>query len=607
MNDGAMAALVGAGLVGAAAVAVIVLLLTGVLRTPDFIVARFSGAAGPEHSARYYPPGTLAYQWLTLAPGGGQLSHSRELLERLDQYSAFEDWVDDSYEALEDATGIDLEADVMPWIGPDFSAALLEWDAASGEFDAAVTIGVRDREAAADFLDDWLDYLESESGRDFRAETVGAGGDDFEVWAWTDWGSAHAYALSSDLLVFATSRRVMDEVLERLADDDRPSLADEAAFQQARDALPERRFTSLYFNFEPLLAQWQELADAEISLQLEPAIEEILGAGPHWAALSMGWIERGLTLEAVYPAADGMELLTPALPNPAQQLPSDTLAYAALSFDPALDNWRRQLREYTLTEYFGPDAGLAELRELNDASLELARELGLPDPPPLRDNARPDDLLDLGLWYAEELTGVDLETEFLDYLGGELILSLAAFDFAEVAEDPERYPIDAAALLSYREGAGDGLAGALRELANLAEDELDLDYDRAAVGAERDAIIFDLPETRYDPGYLLLDHHLALASTEEALAELAAVASGQADNLASMDEHRRAMQPLPERRQLLAYINLGELTGQLDAVGLEIPRPARRLLRDLFGALAAAVHTADGHARAAAVLTLFPE
>lgn len=61
MNSGATAALVGAGLMEAAAVAAIVLLL-GILRAPDFVVARFSGAAGPEHFARYYPPDALAYQ-----------------------------------------------------------------------------------------------------------------------------------------------------------------------------------------------------------------------------------------------------------------------------------------------------------------------------------------------------------------------------------------------------------------------------------------------------------------------------------------------------------------------------------------------------------------
>lgn len=602
MNNGATAALVGAGLIGAAAVAVIVLLLTGILRAPDFIVARFSGAAGPEHSARYYPPGTLAYQWLTLAPGGGQLSHSRELLERLNQYSAFEDWLEDNYASLEDATGINLEADVMPWIGPDFSAGLLEWDIKAGQFEAAAAAGVRDRAAAADFLDDWLDYLEAEFGRDFRPETAGDDGAEFEIWAARD--GAQVYALSADGLVFATSRWALDEILERHSDDDRPSLADETAFQEARDALPERRFTSTYFNFQPLLAQWQELAQTEMSIELEQIIAEILGESSHWAAMSMGWIERGLTLEAVYPTTGGINLLTADAPNPASLLPADTLAYAALSFDPNPDNWRRQLRGYRLAELFGADI---ELSQFNDASRELAGDLGLPDPPPLRDNARADDLLDLGLWYAEELTGINLETEFLDYLGGELILSLSAFDFADFADDPNRHPIDAAALLSYRAGPGDGLSGPMRELADLAEAELDLDYDRVAVGAERDAFIFDLPESRYAPGYLLLDGHLALASTEDALTGLAAVANGPAGALAAAGEHRRAVQQLPERRELLAYIDLREIVGQLDAAGLEISRPQRRLLRGLFSALAAAVHSADGRTRAAAVLTLFPE
>lgn len=602
MNNGATAALVGAGLIGAAAVAAIVLLLTGVLRAPDFIVARFSGAAGPEHSARYYPPGTLAYQWLTLAPGGGQLSHSRELLERLNQYSAFEDWLEDNYASLEDATGINLEADVMPWIGPDFSAGLLEWDIEAGQFEAAAAAGVRQREAAADFLDDWLDYLEAEFGRDFRAETAGADGGEFEIWAARD--GAQVYALSADWLVFATSRWALDEILERHSDDGRPSLAGETAFQEARAALPERRFTSTYFNFQPLLAQWQELADEATAIELEQIIAEILGESSHWAALSMGWIERGLTLEAVYPTTGGINLLTADAPNPAPLLPADTLAYAALSFDPNLDNWRRQLREYRLTELFGPDTTISEL---NDASSELAGDLGLPDLPPLRNNARADDLLDLGLWHAEELTGINLETEFLDYLGGGLILSLSAFDFADFADDPNRHPIDAAALLSYRAGPGAGLSGTMRELADFAEAELDLDYDRVAVGAERDAFIFNLPESRYAPGYLLLDGHLALASTEDALTGLAAVAHGPANALAAEGEHRRAVQQLPERRELLAYIDLREIAGQLDAAGLEISRPQQRLLRGLFSALAASVHSADGRTCAAAVLTLFPE
>lgn len=76
------------------------------------------------------------------------------------------------------------------------------------------------------------------------------------------------------------------------------------------------------------------------------------------------------------------------------------------------------------------------------------------------------------------------------------------------------------------------------------------------MGAERDAFIFDLPESRYAPGYLLLDGQLALASTEDALTGLAAVAQGPDDALAAEGEHRQSVQQLPERRELLAYIDL---------------------------------------------------
>lgn len=76
------------------------------------------------------------------------------------------------------------------------------------------------------------------------------------------------------------------------------------------------------------------------------------------------------------------------------------------------------------------------------------------------------------------------------------------------------------------------------------------------MGAERGDFIFDLPESRYAPGYLLLDGQLALASTEDALAGLAAVAQQPAGALAAEGEHRQSVQQLTERRELLAYIDL---------------------------------------------------
>ena len=91
---------------------VVVLMFGGVIPVPDFVVARLTGAKPPEYSARYYPRDALAYYWLTLTPGNGQLSDSREIFQLLNEYPVFEDWLDEIQDDFEEETGIDFDADV---------------------------------------------------------------------------------------------------------------------------------------------------------------------------------------------------------------------------------------------------------------------------------------------------------------------------------------------------------------------------------------------------------------------------------------------------------------------------------------------------------------
>ena len=85
-------------LVAAAAAAVVVIVVVvgalmalGVVPIPAPIFNALSSARSAEHSARYVPPETSVYAWLTLAPGGGQFEQSREAWERLNDIPEYED------------------------------------------------------------------------------------------------------------------------------------------------------------------------------------------------------------------------------------------------------------------------------------------------------------------------------------------------------------------------------------------------------------------------------------------------------------------------------------------------------------------------------------
>ena len=573
---------------------VIVLMFVGVIPAPDFVVARLTGAKPPEYSARYYPRDTLAYYWLTLTPGDGQLSDSREIFQFLNEYTVFEDWLDEIQDDFEEETSIDFDAEVRPWIGVDFSAALIDFDVDNEEIEAAATVAVRDREAAAEFLDDWLDYLEDESGSDFDEDSSG----EFEIWI--DENNPQAYALSDNLLVVATSEDVLDDVINRVEGDGRNSLADVNNFAAARNALPERRFTSLYLNAQSI---WDELYEELSNFDGWAVagfgdIEENL---PEWMAASAGWVEQGLVVESITPAEAPGVYGSPKKGDPAGLLPANTLAYIAVAFDPDIDAWRAELRNQEMTDVI-PEFS-SSVDDFNDELAFLADEMGLPEPPKLRRTSELDDALDLGLWWISELVGIDFESDFFDYLDGELVLSVSDLDLERLAEDPNRYPVDATAMLSYHSENANSLAETMENIADFIEDELDLDSDTVSVRTGSYATIFELPESRYEPGYMMLGNYLAFGTTEDALKDLAS-----SDNRLAMDqEYRRGMSHISGEWEFLAYLDLRSITGQIDFADIDLSRAQRKLLQEVFGVAAFSLYQDGDYSRSKFVLTLFPD
>ena len=606
---------------------------------PGPILALLVGAKPPEYSARYYPPDTLAYAWLTLVPGQGQFEDVQDIWGRFNEYPAFRDLVDELQEEFESDTGINFEEDVLPWIGPEMAAAIIEIDgigsnistpawatiapgAAIIEIDGigsngvalddgieawdsvtiAGTVSVRDKDAANDFLTKWRAFMTQESDADFSWGSYR----DFDTWV--DESKYQSYALTDDWLVFATDEKTLTAMLDRIEDDGGgDSLADNTNFTAAQAALPERRFSSFYLDYRQGLALFEE-AIGPLMLPGTVGPAAFAEQAPDWVAGSTGWVERGVTVEVVSPTVSTSGLETVELQDPANLLPADTLGFMAGAFDPDVDHWRTALREYDLADLLPyPDL----IHEINAGVAEMATG----NPPELQPDATLADALDLGFWLVQDFSGIDLEADFFDHLSGQAILAVRDFDFDAVADDPPANAIDAVAMLSYREDGKDGLADTMDEVAGLLETYAGVNPDPVDVGADDDATVFDLgllgmaigSDVGYQPGYVLHDQYLTIGTTQDALATIVERQNGEGDALSSDTEYRRAVANLAAGGQFLGYADVRHIIGQLKAEDLELEPKEYRILQKGLGVVAFNSAVGADYNRSTAVLTLFTE
>ena len=323
---------------------------------------------------------------------------------------------------------------------------------------------------------------------------------------------------------------------------------------------------------------------------------------------SSTWIERGIVTETVSPATAGFGLEPRELQQPADLLPEDTLGFIAGAFDPNVDHWRVALAEYRLSDAL-PWPEL--LDEINAGLAEAAPDGNIA----LDDDATLADALDAGLDAVEEITSIDLERDFFDHLAGESMLAVRDFDFDAVADDPAANAVEAVAMLSYRESGKDDLVDTMGEVADLLEEYVGLVANRVDVGADDDAVVFELgllgmmmtDSFAYRPGYVLHDQYLTIGTTERALETIVEILNGRGDSLSSDAEYRRAVSHLAGGRQFLGYVDAHGIIAQLDADELGLEPGEYRLLQEGIGVVGFGVASGDEHDRGVAVLTLFPE
>ena len=604
------------GMVVVAGIIVAIGMWRGLIPIPSGFLPLLVGGGERERTAQYYPPDTLAYFWATLVPGEGQLAELQDIWEQLDDSRAFRDLVDRAQDEFEEETGIDFEEGLVSWVGPEFSMGVLEADWDRDEWVVVGMVEVRDKDAAEAFLGDWLDYMEGEQYSEFYDETYRG----FDIVVSED--GEQAYALTGDWLVFATSERGLEDVLARIAGEEEASLATDEHFMEARSHLASRRFASVYV----LL---QEAEDV-----LEDAVGEVLGTsgrgvaeweGVDWIAGSTGVTEAGLVMEVAAPVGIDDPLEVADLDDPSRLLSSDTLGFVAATFDPNVDRWRAVLREIEIGEVLGP-------QEIDDLSGTIGFFSGSGGPhngAGIEEEDGLDVMLDLGLSVIEAGTGIDLEDDLFDHLGGELIMAVGDVDFDASSGDFDDSRADAVVMLSYADGHKDDLSATVDDAVEQLVELSGLDTDTRDVGADDRAVVIDLEalgdeSIRYQPGYVLHGGYLTVGSTVRSLEGVVDRQNGDPDALSANEEYQRALRLLPEKRQVLGYVDLHQIIRRLEADDMGLSRDEYRVLEDAIGVMAMSVyspHCVDGSDprslecevegadvwRYSAVLTLFPE
>ena len=499
-------------LIGGAVVIVAAATVVGV-----FVFFRQVSRPG-EATAKYMPSNTPIYFSVNLRPGIGQIRTGRKVISLL-QTEDFLDWRDDLLKDLETQTGIHFLDDVTPWIGTDVSFALLDLDTDVPEW--VLLAQISDRDAALDFVEDLVDYLEDEFYPDFDGdEYKGA-----DIWV-SEEGST-ALGVTSEYLIITDGEDTMKGIIRNIESPLSRSLADKGAFIAARESVPAKRVAFLFVDTKKIVGVFEEFFDPYGDQ--DAALREIRRNIPEYVASSTSFIENGIRLDLV--ADTPPEALTFDTETPLRSpdvLPADTLAL--VSGVGVREIWEQYVE--TLDSYVGDEFDRI-LRDFHDE------------------------------------TGVDIEDDLIDRLTDEVALAFLSSDFTfEGLDAGDVGSVDALLLAGVDDGQS--VQEAFDSITAFVEKQ-GIEIDRNRLG-DYEAVTVKLDDTLFDgfdPEYMVSDDWALVGSTLESLEAFHDVATGATDSLSSATEFDRLIGLVPHPFDFLFYADiagiLAEVENALDA------------------------------------------
>ena len=559
-----------------------------------FIVLRVEGHP-PDQTAKFLPTNTQVYFSVNLRPDTGQLRKFQDLLQRFRRNPGFQSRIDELVDDAEAQTGIDLEEDVLGWLGPEIGIGLIDviGSAISGGTGGppimVALISTTDHSRALRVLRDWIAYLESETGFTFTSDVYRG------VTVFSDDGDTHHYAMTEDYLLVASDRPLLEDTIDRILDGDTDeSLHESRRFLRALEALPDQRFSTLYVNTEAVWLDARRQFGAEIPAELRLQLDDAI---PEWVAVTGTVIDRGAELlvsAAATKEASQTAPMTNSLSS-AGLLPSDTIAFLSFAFEPNLDPIKEQLEKQAIADF---DPNVSEA---------LKQGLGLD----ISEESTFADILDKLLQRFEEAYGLDLESDVLAWMTGQLSFALLPTDFRALREDATEEAVDALAIVQFEAAERNAVDKAVETVVGLLEKEGGLERKRVsysgAEGAVFDVQVSDGPGP-YRPGYLVIGDHLVIATTDQVLEVAASIARSTDDSLSREPEYRRLVDRATGLRNPVVYLNIRGIreavVDALDTSGQEQYRKSVEPFLEPLRALLVAGDTMDGATRVLITVTV---
>ena len=490
-----------------------------------FFIQYQSLSHSPEETARYVPAETSLYASMNLRPGAGQLMQAREILDLFKENPRFEEKLDEIYGDLEEETGIDVEQELFPWVGPEIALAIPTFEGIEETPEVVAFIGHTDKAAAESFLRKLMAFGQ-ESGEMEYEEGVTRGRLTF-VTDPSDDVSAHI-ALADDYIVIATGGETLESTLDRMeSGQDLPSLFDDPGFQEAREAAESPRFGLMYIDVAGIIGQaGDDIFGEEIADSLQDFSDQL----PDFIVASSSFIDKGILVSTSfdYPVQD--QLFVPETDNSlgsAGLASEDTVAL--LSFVGVQDAWER-LRE--------------EIADVPDLDLDEAFD------------------------EIEAEIGIDIERDILGWMTGELAFTMLLPEGATFSGDE----IHANAYVEFDDRAG-ALSGMERIRSALEDGGVEFDV----VDIEgNEAVVADVGEEEgtpnLTPGYVVLDNYVVIGTTLTALRQAVEAEKGDIPSLRESPAFSRPLEAAGNATDFMVYGDIRRITeeaiGQLDQTEL---------------------------------------
>ena len=484
-----------------------------------FLIQTQSLSHPPEETAEFLPAETSFYASMNLRPGAGQLMKARDILDLFESNPKFEEKLDELYGEIEKETGVDVEEELLPWLGPEIAVAVPSFEGIEETPEFVAFIGHTDKVAAESFLRKLMAFAE-ESGETEYEETVTRGHLTIVVDP-SDDVSGHI-ALTDDYIVIAVGAGRLESTLDRMdSGQDRASLFDDPGFQEAREAAESPRFGLMYVDIAGIIDQAGEAFGEEIVDSLQDFSDQL----PDFIVASSSFIDKGILFSTSfdYPIQD--QLFVPAANNSlgsAGLAPEDTVAL--LSFVGVQDAWERFRDE--LTDL--PDLDLGEA--LDEVEAEI---------------------------------GIDIEENIFGWMTGELAFAMLLPGGVSLGLDE----IHANVYVEF-----DDKAKALSSMEEIQGALEDSGVEFHIVDIEgTDAVVVDLGDQQdlpnLTPGYVVLDEYVVIGTTLTSLRQAVEAERRDIPSLRESSAFSRPLEAVGNSTDFMVYGNIRRIVEEaLDQV-----------------------------------------